>query len=71
MAIRLNGWQRLWVFLSVPFVIAGLVVFYDAIVKLSSSDLGAAFGIGLAWPATMYAIGWGVAWVRRGFKSDK
>jgi hypothetical protein len=72
--MKLNGWQRLWVFVSVPFVlagigsiIAGLTVFEEG---LSAHDLLLGIWIAFGWPLSLYAIGWGIAWIRRGFREQ-
>ena len=68
MAVKLNGWQRLWVFVSVPMVIFGLIVSIQGVVEMDRGDIWGGLGFAIAWSVVTYAIGWGIAWVRRGFK---
>lgn len=58
---RLNGWMRLWVFLSSPFWIM-------AVVFILNGELEGAFYAATIGPAIMLTFGYGIAWVRRGFK---
>lgn len=63
--MRLNGWQRLWLFLSVPWSLGWCVV---GLVLAVDGDDGAITTMFLAFaPIPAYLIGEGVAWVRRGF----
>ena len=68
--MRLNGWQRLWVFLSVPWLIGGLIGVGYGIRHWEGYIVAASFSWGLGFPGLMYAFGWGVAWVRNGFKGQ-
>ena len=68
--MRLNGWQRLWVFLSVPWLIGGLIGIGYGIRQMEGDTVAAGFAWGLGVPGLMYAFGWGVAWVRKGFKGQ-
>lgn len=67
--MKLNGWQRLWVFLSIPFVLIGLGLVIGGFFSTDGLVFMFWTGVWLAigWPLTMYACGWGIAWVRRGF----
>lgn len=67
--MKLNGWQRLWMLVSAPFVILGAVVLYWGVVNENPIDLWAGFSMTLIGPLAVYIIGWGVAWVRRGFRN--
>jgi hypothetical protein len=64
--MRLNGWQRLWVLLSLPWslgwCVSGLFMAIDG-----DNDAIAAILLAIA-PIPAYLIGEGVAWVRRGFR---
>lgn len=67
--MKLNGWQRLWVFVSVPIFIVGVVAFVMELVSESQyADPTSPILAAVLWPAFLYAFGWGVAWVRRGFR---
>ena len=73
--MKLNGWQRLWLSLSIAWVfIWGGYVVFDAMKKdLEINGLsyaGGFFFLGFGPPAAAYALGLLVAWIRRGFKAD-
>lgn len=68
MANRLNGWQRLWVLLSVPFVVGGLIISAYGLRQMDTSDIWGGIAVAVTGPMFMYAFGWGIAWVIRGFK---
>jgi hypothetical protein len=63
--MKLNGWQRLWVVVSVVWilylVVAGVADGID-----SEQVLPVLMALFLV-PAFLYAIGAAVAWIRRGF----
>jgi hypothetical protein len=71
MAMKLNGWQRLWIFISVPFVLWGLLLVASGLKELNGGEVGIGLSIAVLFPLFMYAVGWGMAWVRRGFKESK
>ena len=64
----MNGWQRLWIFIGVPWV-----TFTVLLVAINYDETRAVWG-GVAsisvW-LLLYLIGLGVAWVIRGFKNTK
>jgi uncharacterized membrane protein len=67
--MRLNGWQRLWFLISAPFVVFGLyLLLFYGVKNENPIDIWAGISIAILWPALMYAIGLGIAWVRRGFR---
>lgn len=64
-AFRLNGWQRLWVllliiwtamFVAASFALGGETTIWRNVVMLWALP-----------PVGLYAVGYGIAWVRRGF----
>jgi len=61
----LNGWQRLWVLIATIWTLIVAAFVADAGVGSPLSTL--------AWwaipPLSLYAFGWAIAWVRRGFAS--
>ena len=68
MAARLNGWQRLWVVLTVAWTL----LIASAIIA-SQSDPLRYFNIFLLWLLPIpgsYALGWAIGWVARGFKMN-
>ncbi len=65
--MRLNGWQRLWV------LIAGI---WTLLVASFVIDVGVGSPLStFAWwaipPLSLYALGWAIAWVRRGFSGER
>ena len=68
--MKLNGWQRLWVFSSMPWVLGGLFGVVYGVKHLEFETISSSIFIGLGFPAFMYAFGWGIAWIRRGFKQN-
>jgi hypothetical protein len=73
--MHINGWQRLWVFASVVWAVAIL-----AVSGILQSDGGPAVPsadmvlfivrLWLVPVATVYGLGSGLSWVRRGFRSE-
>ena len=64
----MNGWQRLWIFIGVPWV--AITVFAVAI---NYDETGVVWG-GVASVSVwllLYIIGLGVGWVIRGFRNSK
>ena len=73
--MRINGWQRLWLFASILWAVVILalagILRSDSDQALSSAD-EALFVVRL-WIApvlAVYGFGLGLAWVRRGFHVD-
>jgi hypothetical protein len=69
--VRLNGWQRLWVFLTAIWLacwLAGIAV----VLSLDGFEPEAILYVvpALGIPAGVYALGLGWAWVIRGFKQS-
>ena len=66
----LNGWQRLWVVVTVAWV--GLWLAFIITISVSDGMEGrfvlASLAFAVATPVLLYAAGLGVAWVRRGFR---
>lgn len=71
----MNGWNRLWSLVTVVWVFPFAYIFL-----LAALDGGSAFSKLPGWyagaallcivpPVFLYALGLGVAWVRRGFKN--
>ncbi len=71
--IRLNGWQRLWVVLSILWSPAwmgfiGYVIIYPAEYPGRAGEvILIGFGIWLGPIVALYALGSAIGWVRRGF----
>ncbi|MCF5725339.1 MULTISPECIES: hypothetical protein [Pseudomonas] len=68
MTLRLNGWYRLWIVASVPLLVFGVLVAQEneGVPLKERLELFAQYGILPC--AILYAMGWAVAWVIRGFK---
>jgi hypothetical protein len=73
--VRLNGWQRLWVFVSVP-----CVLFFGFLIAAFWIESGAKGLSTLGWvvmflgvflPAILYGVGVAVAWVIQGFRANR
>ena len=75
----LNGWQRLWVVVTIAWV--GLWLAFIVTISVSDGMEGrfvlngmegrfvlASLAFAVATPVLLYAAGLGVAWVRRGFR---
>jgi hypothetical protein len=61
-SISLNGWQRIWVFLTIIWLLLLIWVYYpnwSLMIKLKWDFI--------APPLVAYLIGQGVAWIRKGF----
>ena len=62
----MNGWQRLWVFFGIPWALIWLFA-----ILVSGEEplhlLAMAGGMVGGW-ALVYAVGWGIGWVIRGFR---
>lgn len=68
--MKLNGWQRLWIVLSAPFVIGAAIGAILSVVHGEFGFLWFSIAAGIVWPALMYAFGWTIVWVRRGFRGE-
>jgi hypothetical protein len=62
---RLSGWQRLWVLFAIIWTL--LMAGYVADVGVSAIDSPSDVGWWAIPPLGLYAFGWAIAWVRRGF----
>jgi hypothetical protein len=72
----LNGWQRLWLVISTPFFFVWTVIM--PVTELLSDSRGyhatadeawVMFMMnGVGWPVFIYAVGWSIARIRRGFR---
>ena len=68
----LNGWQRLWLVVSILWLVATMsltgVLRFDGSTHVHSvSALLLALRISIVPIAALYCLGLGLAWVRRGF----
>jgi hypothetical protein len=59
----LNGWQRLWALVSGVWA-----VFWVALAILFRTSGLVYLSLAVVPPVLLYAVGLGVAWVRRGFR---
>jgi predicted membrane-bound mannosyltransferase len=69
--MRLNGWQRLWLMTAILWAV--FVVGVVAILQSKQNEtipLINAIGFWGVPAVVVYALGFGVAWVRRGFRPD-
>jgi len=71
--MKLNGWQRLWVVFSTLLVLFSLVLvplIYVSEGTPLTVNLWLIFvAVAIGWPVAVYAIGFIIAWVIRGFRS--
>lgn len=68
MASRLNGWYRLWIVLCVPLLIFAFLTVREnwSLPPQERLEIFAEFGL---FPCLLlYALGWSVAWITRGFR---
>jgi hypothetical protein len=72
---RINGWQRMWVLASALWAVALLVLGgrfqpngAQAVPDLNTSLF--AWRLWIMPVAAMYGLGFGIAWVRRGFQIE-
>lgn len=68
----LNGWQRLFVVIAIPWLlIGGGVLFSELASRPDSTDaaMSAFVWLTIVPLGVIYAFGWGMGWVYRGFKS--
>ena len=61
----LNGWQQLWVFVTVFWEVA---VLYLALAFMEAGDEAFYLAFAVVSPVLLYVAGLGVAWIRRGFR---
>jgi len=71
MTLKLNGWQRLWVVLSILYLLA--VIFVASLMWPNSSQeqLEVVLDSLLVWVlpvGALYILGLSVGWIIRGFK---
>ena len=70
--MKLNGWQRLWVVITALIVLLLLVVtpltYVSEGVPLTASLWLKLIGFAVGWPIALYAIGWTIGWIFRGFR---
>jgi hypothetical protein len=67
----INGWHRLWIVLSAPWVVVmGFVVIFVGFPDSWSLLLKIAAGLAttIIPPLILYGTGWAIAWVMRGFR---
>jgi len=62
---RLNGWQRLWVVVSLVWLVCVFFLSIDDVLSIRQLAL-----IWLVPSIGVYLLGLGVGWVWRGFKSE-
>jgi hypothetical protein len=73
MTIRLNGWHWLWIVLCALWAVAIAIVLYlawPALQQLRAERWRIAWRWALVWlvpSLALYALGWAIASVRRGF----
>lgn len=65
---RLNGWQRLWVLLGIPWMLMWSALIVSLVFESSWDQAWYAGGICVVGWALVYATGIGIAWVIRGFR---
>lgn len=64
--VRLNGWQRLWIFLNVLwFVVVAFFTYGDR-----EPQYSVAFFFWAVPCVVLYAFGWAIGWVRRSFQEE-
>lgn len=69
--MKLNGWQRLWVVVSVPMFLLGALNLYTEVAYRDGENIRnvmnffLVFGVGA--PLALYAAGWIFVWIKRGF----
>jgi len=70
MATWRRGFFRLWLVLSVPWIVGSVIVaFYEMWAgNWSFSEMLFVLAFDLALPVTVYVLGLIVAWVTKGFK---
>jgi bacteriorhodopsin len=68
MTNRLNGWHRLWIVICVPLLIFAVLTVREnwRLPPQERLELFAVFG--LLPCLLLFALGWAVAWIIRGFK---
>jgi len=68
--MKLGGWHRLWIFLSVIYLLIGTLYILTIFSEYDVGDiiLGTLI-FGIAPCIILYALGWAVRWVYKGFKS--
>ena len=70
--MRINGWQRLWLFASMVWAVAVLALagilqpYGDAAIP-SASEAALVVRVWLVPVVAVYVFGLGLGWVRRGF----
>jgi hypothetical protein len=73
--MRINGWQRLWLFAStlwaaVILLLAGILQPHGAQTVPSADDALFVVRLWIVPVAAVYGFGLGLAWVRRGFEVE-
>jgi hypothetical protein len=63
--MHINGWQRLWLLVSILWAVVIL-----ALAGRFQSDVGQVVRFWIVPVAAVYAFGFGLAWVRRGFQIE-
>jgi hypothetical protein len=63
MSWRPNEWQRLWMFVSVAYLVVLMTTFWS--VSLSRAYLVLVALLWLIPSVALYALGWSIAWVGR------
>lgn len=70
--MNLNGWQRLWIVFSALIVLFLLVVaplmYVSEDVPLTANLWFTLFAFAIGWLIVVYAIGWTIGWIIRGFR---
>lgn len=73
--MRINGWQRLWLFAAMIWAVAvlslaGLLRSPSEHTVPSASEAALAVRVWIVPVVATYALGFGLGWVRRGFRID-
>ncbi|HJP61073.1 MAG TPA: hypothetical protein VJ865_13790 [Gemmatimonadaceae bacterium] len=73
--MHLNGWQRLWLLASIVWAVAlvalaGIVRSDGDLVVPSANMVLVVVRLWIVPVAAVYAFGFGLAWVRRGFQPE-
>jgi hypothetical protein len=66
----MNGWQRAWLVLTVMLG-AIWTLFFVLLGDFGWENVKGILILTAVPAAAIYALGWGIAWVRRGFRADR
>lgn len=68
MAKPLNGWYRIWIVVCVPLLVFAVLTVKENWLLPPQERLEIFVEFGLFPCLLLYAFGWAVAWITRGFK---